>query len=80
VPVSIAFSKVELDKLRKQVLRSNLKKVEPKSEHEALRISDDDIQLIVYKSGKIVHNDAPDTRKLLNEILTVEAFYDYLHY
>jgi hypothetical protein len=56
------------------------KKVEPKSEHEALRISAGDIYLIVYKSGKIVHNDAPDTGKLLNEILTVEAFYDYLHY
>jgi ribonuclease HIII len=78
VPVSIALSNVELDKLKKQILRSNLKKVEPKSQHEALRVSDGDIQLIVYKSGKIVHNNARDTRKLLKEILTAEASYDYL--
>jgi ribonuclease HIII len=78
VPTSLALSKEELDKLKQRILQSNMKRVQPKSTYEALRVSDGAIQLIIYKSGKVVHNDSPDSRKLLDDVLSAEMAYDYL--
>jgi ribonuclease HIII len=78
MPISLALSEEELDKLKQRLLQSDLERVQPKSQYEALRISDGDIQLVVYKSGKVVHNNSNESRKLLNEVLSVEASYDYL--
>jgi ribonuclease HIII len=78
LPASLALSKKELDKLKERILRSKMKRIQPKSAHEALRVSDGEIQLIVYKSGKVVHNDSTESRNLLDEVLSVELAYDYL--
>ena len=57
VPISLALSSEELNKLKERILQSNLRRVQSKTIYEDLRVSDGDIQLIVYKSGKVVNND-----------------------
>jgi ribonuclease HIII len=78
MPISLALSREELGKLKQRLLQSDLERVQPKNQYEALRISDGDIQLILYKSGKVVHNNSDESRKLLNEVLSIETSYDYL--
>ena len=78
MPVSMSISLTELNKLRNQILSTGLKKAKPTSEYELLRVEDGDIRIIVYKSGKLVHNNTKASRELIDSILEQERKYDYL--
>jgi len=43
-----------------------------------LRIKDGDVFIVVYKSGKIVHNDSKASQQVLDVILKKEEAYDYV--
>jgi len=74
----MSISQVELSKLRNLILSKGLKRVKPTSEYELLRIEDGDIRIIIYKSGKLVHNDTEASKQLIDSILERERKYDYL--
>jgi ribonuclease HIII len=76
--VSLSISPKELQKLRNVILARNLKRSAVTSEHELLRINDGPIGIIVYKSGKLVHNGTPESMQMIESILEKEANYDYL--
>jgi len=78
MPVSLSISLTELEKLRNAILETGLKRTNPKSEYELLRIEDKDISIIVYKSGKVVHNDTDASRRVIDKILERERDYDLL--
>src|SRR2546422_6691753 len=78
MPVSLSISLTELEKLRNAILETGLKRTNPKSEYELLRIEDRDISIIVYKSGKVVHNDTDASRRVIDKILERERDYDLL--
>jgi ribonuclease HIII len=77
-PASLTISDRELQKLKGFLLKNPLKRVTPTSEHELLRIKDGKIMIVVYKSGKIVHNGSDESQKVINEILKKEDKYDFL--
>jgi len=78
MPVTISISPSELLKLRNHILAGNIKTVRPRSEYELLRIEDEDLSVVVYKSGKLVHNDTEASRRLIDRILERERDYDFL--
>ena len=43
-----------------------------------MRIENGKVRIIVYKSGKLVFNDTPETREVINSILELERGYDYI--
>lgn len=75
---SIKIDINELKKLNEVVHKNKLRKVPVKSEHEILRVKDKNINLIVYKSGKIVYNDNEDSKGIISSILKKDIEYDYL--
>jgi len=78
LPVSLSISPQELKKLRNVILAQNLKRASVKSEYELLRIEDGTVSIIVYKSGKLVHNNNPESKRVVESILEKESNYDYL--
>jgi ribonuclease HIII len=78
MPISMNISLTELEKLRNKILAESLKRVEPKSDYELLRIEDGEVNIIVYKSGKLVHNDSEASRRIIDSILERERKYDFL--
>jgi len=77
-PASLTISDKELQKLKGYILKTSLKRVTPTSEYELLRIKDGKVMIVVYKSGKIVHNESEESQKVINEILKKEDKYDFL--
>lgn len=78
MPVSVSIDVEELARLRNYILSHGLRKVPPTNEYELLRIRDGEINIIVYKSGKLVHNNSVDSRKIIDFILTREREFGYL--
>lgn len=74
--LSINFS--ELEKLKNYILKKGLKREKPTNEYELLRIKDDDVFIVVYKSGKVVHNNSRSTLQVLDSFLTKEVEHDYI--
>lgn len=68
----------ELASLKGLILKDNLQRVSVTSEYELLRIKDDDISIIVYKSGKVVHNGKEASIKVLKKILHTDTEFDYI--
>ena len=75
---SLTISISELNKLKGVILKNKLTREAVKSEYELLRIKDDDINIIVYKSGKIVHNDSEASTEVIESILKKDTEYDYI--
>jgi ribonuclease HIII len=75
---TISINIDELDNLKGVILRDNLKRAALTNEYELLRIKDEDISIIVYKSGKLVHNNSEYTRIILKEIMETEESYDFI--
>jgi ribonuclease HIII len=75
---SLTIDFAELEKLKGYILKKGLVRERVKSEYELLRIKDRDISIIVYKSGKVVHNDSDSSKKVLDSILKKEEKYDYI--
>jgi len=77
-PASLTISEKELQKLKGYILKTNLKRETPTSEYELLRIKDGKIMIVVYKSGKVVHNGSEESQNVINDILKKEDKYDFL--
>ena len=67
----------ELDKLKEIIITKKLKETNTTSNYELLRIRDDEINLICYKSGKIVYENNPQTMEIIRQILVKHSQYDY---
>lgn len=78
MPTSISISMKELQNLKEYILKTGLKRAPPSNDYELLRIEDGNISIIVYKSGKLVFNDSPESKKLLSYVLEKEVEYDYI--
>jgi len=73
---SLTINHNELEHLKNYILKNGLKKNSCKSEYELLRIKDRKISIIVYKSGKLVHNDSPESNEVISAILKKETVFD----
>lgn len=79
MPKTITISFEELEKLKNYILATEIKRVPVKSEYELLRIRDTDVSIIVYNSGKLVYEDSPITKEIIDKIMiTQEEEYNYL--
>jgi len=78
MPVSISIDVDELGRLRNCILSQNLKRAQVTNENELLRIKDGQIDMVVYKSGKLVHNGSPASQEIVDFILTRGRTFDYL--
>ncbi len=76
--ISLIISNQEISELKKIITKKGLKTFPITNTYESLRIKDDEISIILYKSGKLVYTDTDDCRKLLNSILVREEGYDYI--
>jgi ribonuclease HIII len=56
----------------------HLKKVNITNEYELLRVKDNDLNIVLYKSGKLVHNGNTASIEFLNSVLRNEESYDYI--
>lgn len=75
---SVTIDLGELQALKNHVLRTGLKRAKPTNENELLRIKDGEVNLVVYKSGKVVFNDTTASRKVIDAILKTETEFDYV--
>ena len=75
---SLTINDRELEELKKYLLKVGLKREKCKSEYELLRIKDGKISIVVYKSGKVVHNESTETLEVLDNILKKEKNFDYI--
>jgi len=78
MPVSISIDINELGRLRNYILSHNLKRIPTTNDYELLRIKDGEIDIVVYKSGKLVHNGSHASKEIIDFILTRERTFDYL--
>lgn len=78
MPVSISIDVDELGRLRSYILARNLKRVSTTNQYELLRIKDGEIDIVVYKTGKLVHNNSAASKGIVDFILTRERSFDYL--
>jgi len=78
MPVSLAIDVNELLKLKNYLLANSLNKLPASSNYELLHVKDGDIDIIVYKSGKLVHNNSTASQEIINLILKKERAYDFL--
>jgi len=78
MPVSVSIDVQELARLRNYILSHGLRKVPPTNEYELFRIKDGEINIVVYKSGKLVHNNSLASRKIIDFILRREREFGYL--
>lgn len=75
---SLTITISELGRLKGVILKKKLTREAVKSEYELLRIKDGDINIIVYKSGKIVHNESDASKRVIESILKKDTKYDYI--
>lgn len=75
---SLTIDNDEIQKLEEIILSKKLKKVHPKSEYELLRIKDNDVSIVLYKSGKVVYSDTDASWRIIGSILKEEEIYDYI--
>ena len=77
-PISLALNKSEIEELQAYTQKIGLKRVRPKTEYELLRIKDGKISIVVYTSGKVVHNGTKESQQVIDAILKKEKIYDYI--
>jgi ribonuclease HIII len=78
MPISVSIDVDELGRLRGYILAHNLKRFPTTNQYELLRIKDGEIDIVVYKTGKLVHNNSTASKEIVNFILTRERSFDYL--
>ena len=79
MPKTITISFEELKNLKKFILATGIKRVPVRNEYELLRIKDNDVSIIVYRTGKLVYEDTESTRKIIDAIIAKEKQdYDYI--
>ena len=75
---SILLDAEEIKRTEGLIEENHLKKVNLTNEYELLRVKDKDLNIVLYKSGKVVHNGNNAAIKFLNDILRKEENYDYI--
>lgn len=75
---SIQLNENEIEKLKNLASTRKLKNTKSSSEYELLRIKDGDISLILYTSGKVVHNGSENSIQVLNSIFNKEKDFDFI--
>lgn len=76
--MSLTIDLSELEELKKYILKTGLKRVKTTSEYELLRIKDGEVNIVVYKSGKVVHNGSEASLQVLDAILKKKEKYDFI--
>ena len=75
---SILLDAQEIKRIECLVEENHLKKINLTNEYELLRVKDRDLNLVLYKSGKLVYNENDASIEFLNAILGKEESYDYI--
>jgi len=78
MPVSITLQDEEIERLKSYIEEYGLSRIPVKSRYELLRIKDRGIEMILYKSGRLVYNDSSEMRRIIDEILKIENEYTYI--
>lgn len=76
--VSLKLSSKEIEELKKYIKKGILKEAPPTNEYELFRIKDQDVNIVVYTSFKVVHNGSDASKLIINRILEKEEGYDYI--
>jgi ribonuclease HIII len=75
---SLILDREEIEKMKCLIEEKNLKKVNLTNKYELLRVKDKDLNIVLYKSGKLVHNGNDASTEFLDSILRKEKNYDYI--
>lgn len=75
---SLIINDNEIRALKNTIVKNKLKTTSITNAYEVLRVKDDDINLILYKSGKLVYNSNITSKNFLKTILEKEKDYDYI--
>ena len=75
---SLLLDAEEIKRAECLIEEKHLKKVKITNEYELLRVKDKDLNIVLYKSGKLVHNGNTASTEFLNSILRKEESYDYI--
>lgn len=75
--ISSSLSVKELEKLKGYVLGERISRVPTTNQYELLRVKDNDVSFIVYKSGKIVYEDNPNTIKFISRVFESRTENDF---
>ncbi len=75
---SLLLDAEEIKRTKHLIEEKHLKKVNITNEYELLRVKDKDLNIVLYKSGKLVHNGNTASIEFLNAILRKEENYDYI--
>ena len=78
MPVSITLQDEEIERLKSYIEEYGLSRIPVKSRYELLRVKDRGIEMILYKSGRLVYNDSSEMRRIIDEILKIENEYTYI--
>ena len=65
---SLTLDRKEIQKMECLIEEKNLKKVNLTNKYELLRIKDKDLNIVLYKSGKLVHNGNDASIEFLDSI------------
>lgn len=75
---SLILTPTEIRNLRRLIAENKLNQVPTTNQYQELRIKDNKINFILYKTGKIVFQQNQDTMEILNSTLLRETGYDYI--
>jgi ribonuclease HIII len=75
---SLTINTNEINKLKDFITENNFRELTTKSEYELLRIKDGEINIVLYKSGKLVHNGSISSKNIINSILEREKAFDFI--
>ncbi len=75
---SLSLNNQEIKLLEDLIEKKGLKTRDLTNPYELLRIKDQHLNIVVYKSGKLVHNGSDASGKILDAILIKEENYDYI--
>ena len=75
---SLLLDAEEIKRTEHLVNEKHLKKANLTNEYELLRVKDKNLNIVLYKSGKLVHNGNNASIEFLNAILRKEEKYDYI--
>ena len=75
---SLAISNDELENLKGIIREEKLNCESVKNSYELLRIKENDIVIIVYRSGNLVYNDSDASKQIVNSILIKDFEYDFI--
>lgn len=75
---SIIIKEEEVENLKRLIHEYKLKTIPVTNEYESLRVKDREINIILYKSGKLVYNGSDSSKKILYTVLQREEVYDYI--